>query len=56
MSCNFWEYTEEEYQKKIETVSSVDECDKLAGYFLNDILEKVESEDHPNSKQVININ
>jgi len=35
------------------TDTSVDECDKLANYFLNNILEKVQSEDHPNSKQVI---
>lgn len=53
MSCNFWKYTEEEYKKNITSDSSIDECDKLADYFLNDILEKVQSEDHPNSKQVI---
>lgn len=53
MSCNFWTYSEEEFQKKIVIDSSVDECDKLADYFLNNVLEKVESEDHPNSKQVI---
>lgn len=53
MSRNFWTCTEDEYKKKVITNISVDECDKLADYFLNSILEKVESEDHPNSKQVV---
>jgi hypothetical protein len=52
MSRNFWTLTEEEYKKKIVVDISIDECDKLADYFLNNILEKVNSEDHPNSKQV----
>lgn len=55
LSRNFWKCSEEQYknEKKVET--SVDDCEKLADYFLNNILEKVESEDHPNSKQVIKI-
>lgn len=52
MSCNFWTCAEDEYQKEIVTKFAVDECDKLADYFLNNILEKIQSEDHPNSKQV----
>lgn len=53
MSRNFWKFTEEEDKKKELTEFSVDECVKLADYFLNNILEKISSEDHPNSKQVI---
>lgn len=53
MSRNFWTLTEEEYKKEIVTDISIDESDKLADYFLNNILEKVNLEDHPNSKQVI---
>jgi len=53
MFRNFWTTTDEEYKKNIAIDTSVDECEKLADYFLNNILEKVESEDHPNSKQVI---
>lgn len=52
MSRNFWTCTEDEYKKKVVADFSFDECDKLADYFLNNILEKVDSEDHPNSKQV----
>jgi len=48
-------YTEDEFKKKIISDLSIDECEKLADYFLNNILEKIESEDHPNSKQVIKI-
>lgn len=55
MSCNFWTCTEDDYKKNIVADFSVDECDKLADYFLNNILEKIQSEDHPNSKQVIEI-
>lgn len=55
MSRNFWKFTEEEDKKKELTEFSVDECVKLADYFLNSILEKIDSEDHPNSKQVIKI-
>ncbi|VVC26099.1 Hypothetical protein CINCED_3A017518 [Cinara cedri] len=51
MSCNFWTCAEDEYQKEIVTKFAVDECDKLADYFLNNILDKIQSEDHPNSKQ-----
>jgi len=54
MSRNFWTCNEDEFKKNILDVS-VDECEKLADYFLNSILEKVQSEDHPNSKQVIKI-
>lgn len=53
MSRNFWTCTEDECKKKTFTNYSIDECDKLADYFLNNILEKIESEDHPNSKQVL---
>lgn len=56
MSRNFWILTEEEFKKKIAADISIDKCDKLADYFLNNILEKVDSEDHPNSKQVIKTN
>jgi len=54
MSRNFWTCNEEDF-KKNESNLSVDESEKLADYFLNSILEKVQSEDHPNSKQVIEI-
>lgn len=54
MSRNFWTCNEDEFKKNISDLP-VDECEKLADYFLNSILEKVESEDHPNSKQVIKI-
>lgn len=54
MSCNFWTCTEDDYKKNIISNFSVDECDKLADYFLNNVLEKIQSEDHPNSKQVTN--
>lgn len=50
MSRNFWTCNEDEF-KKNESDLSVDECEKLADYFLNSILDKVQSEDHPNSKQ-----
>jgi len=52
MSRNFWTCTENDYKNKILSDIAVDGCDKLADYFLNNILEKVQSEDHPNSKQV----
>jgi len=55
MSRNFWTCNEDEFKKNIISDLSVDECEKLADYFLNSILEKVQSEDHPNSKQVIKI-
>lgn len=51
MSRNFWTCSEEEYKKNV-VPSSVDDCNELADYFLNTLLEKVQSEDHPNSKQV----
>lgn len=54
MSRNFWTCNEEEFKKKVSNLS-VDKCEKLSDYFLNSILEKVQSEDHPNSKQVIKI-
>lgn len=54
MSRNFWTCNEDEFKKNISDLS-VNECEKLADYFLNSILEKVQSEDHPNSKQVIKI-
>ncbi|KAL5241701.1 hypothetical protein ACI65C_009111 [Semiaphis heraclei] len=50
MSRNFWTCNEEEFKKKVSNLS-VDKCEKLSDYFLNSILEKVQSEDHPNSKQ-----
>lgn len=53
MSRNFWTCTEDDFKKKSVSDLSIDECEKLADYFLNNILEKVESEEHPNSKQVI---
>lgn len=55
MSRNFWTCTEDEYKKNTVSNYSIDECDKLADYFLNNILEKVQSEEHPNSKQVLKI-
>jgi len=54
MSRNFWTCNEDEFKKNISNLS-VEECEKLADYFLNSILEKVQSEDHPNSKQVVKI-
>lgn len=52
MARNFWTCTEDEFKKNVKSDISDDECEKLADYFLNSILEKVQSEDHPNSKQV----
>ncbi|XP_050523366.1 proteasome adapter and scaffold protein ECM29 isoform X2 [Daktulosphaira vitifoliae] len=51
MSRNFWMCTEQEYQNNLPINSAVEKCDKLADYFSNSILEKAESEDHPNSRQ-----
>ncbi|XP_050429969.1 proteasome adapter and scaffold protein ECM29 [Adelges cooleyi] len=51
MSRNFWTCTEREYQSTVPINSAVEECDKLSDFFLNSILEKAESEEHPNSRQ-----
>lgn len=53
MSRNFWLCSEQEYQNNLAINSAIEKCDKLADYFSNSILEKAESEDHPNSRQVI---